>query len=96
MRADAEMQRHLGINGVRDDNRMRLNRVHKRDAPSWTPSPGNCHGANARAAGCHAAQQPKRHHYDKSSEPVALTALEPNRAMGITDNIPEPSFGTVN
>ena len=32
----------------------------------------------------------------QSSESVALTASEPNRAMGITDNIPESSFGTVN
>ena len=29
-------------------------------------------------------------------EPFALTALEINRALGITDNIPESSFGTVN
>ena len=33
---------------------------------------------------------------DKSSEPVALTASEINRAMGITKNIPESSFGSVN
>ena len=33
---------------------------------------------------------------DTSSEPVALTALEINGALGITDNIPESSFGTVN
>ena len=33
---------------------------------------------------------------DKSSEPVALTDFEINRALSITDNIPESSFGTVN
>ena len=33
---------------------------------------------------------------DKSSEPVALTASEINRAMGIIKNIPESSFGSVN
>ena len=43
------------------------------------------------------------HHYESFPQETtkAVNSLlselsEPNRAMGITDNIPEPSFGTVN